>query len=50
MAEGASQAGYYYRAVVPAMRALRDPVDRLEKIVDKTFWPLPSYGDLIFEV
>jgi len=36
--------------VVPAMAALRDPADKLEMIVDKEFWPMPSYGDLIFEV
>ena len=36
--------------VVPAMKALRTPVDELEMIVDKEMWPMPSYGDLIFEV
>ncbi len=30
--------------------ALRAPVDKLEMIVDKEMWPMPSYGDLIFEV
>ena len=35
---------------VPAMEALRTPVDRLEMLVDKELWPMPSYGDLIFEV
>ncbi len=40
----------YRKNVVPAMEALRDPVDRLEMIVDKELWPMPSYGDLIFEV
>jgi glutamine synthetase len=32
------------------MAALRAPADKLEMIVDKDLWPLPSYGDLIFEV
>ena len=36
--------------VVPAMDALRAPVDKLEMIVDKEYWPMPSYGDLLFEV
>ena len=36
--------------VVPAMEALRKPVDRLEMLVDKEIWPMPSYGDMIFEV
>ena len=48
--EGEVQATYYHTEVVPAMDALRAPVDKLEMIVDKEAWPMPSYGDLIFEV
>lgn len=48
--EGAVQANFYHSDVVPAMEALRAPVDKLEMIVDKEAWPMPSYGDLIFEV
>ena len=48
--EGKVQATYYHTEVVPAMDALRAPVDKLEMIVDKEAWPMPSYGDLIFEV
>ena len=44
------QALFYHDDVVPAMTALRAPVDRLEMIVDKEMWPMPSYGDLLFEV
>ena len=43
-------AEYYHDTVMPAMDALRAPVDKLEMIVDKDLWPMPSYGDLIFEV
>lgn len=43
-------ANYCYDCMVPAMRALREPVDRLELIVDKELWPVPTYGDLMFEV
>ena len=50
MEEGEAQARYYHFDVVPAMEALRAPVDELEMIVDKEAWPMPSYGDLIFEV
>ena len=50
MEEGEDQARFYYFDVVPAMEALRTPVDTLEMIVDKEAWPMPSYGDLIFEV
>ena len=47
---GKVQALVYHSQVVPAMEALRAPVDQLEMIVDKELWPMPSYGDLIFEV
>ena len=50
MQEGPEQAHYYYEKVMPAMEALRAPVDKMEMIVDKEVWPMPSYGDLMFEV
>lgn len=50
MAEGREQAVFYRDEVMAAMQALRSPVDRLEMMVDKDIWPMPSYGDLIFEV
>ena len=48
--EGKVQSEFYHLSVVPAMAALRKPVDELEMIVDKEVWPMPSYGDLLFEV
>ena len=50
MEDGEAKAKYYYEKVAPAMEALRAPVDKLEMIVDKEMWPMPSYGDLMFEV
>ena len=50
MEEGREQAVFYRDEVKTAMEALRVPVDKLEMIVDKDVWPMPSYGDLIFEV
>ena len=50
MPEGAPQARYYHDVVMEAMNELLSPVDKLEMIVDKEMWPMPSYGDLIFEV
>ena len=32
------------------MEELRRPVDELEMLVGKDYWPMPSYGDLLFEV
>ena len=49
-AEGRDRAVFCREKVVPAMEALREPVDELEMIVDKEMWPMPSYGDLVFEV
>ncbi len=40
----------YHEAIIPAMDALRHPVDELELMVDKDIWPVPTYGDLMFEV
>lgn len=50
MKPGEQQARYYYEQVTTAMEDLRSPVDQLEMIVDKSVWPMPSYGDLMFEV
>ena len=46
----AKKAHYYHDVVAEAMAELRKPVDALEMIVDKEAWPMPSYGDMIFEV
>ena len=44
------QAFFYMNEVIPAMDALRVPADELEMIVDKDVWPIPTYGELMFEV
>lgn len=44
------RAHFCYDEMVPTMNRLREPADRLEMIVDKEYWPFPSYGDMIFEV
>ena len=50
MENGREQAEYYHEVVFKDMEELRVPVDKLEMIVDKEEWPMPSYGDLMFEV
>ena len=50
MKRGRKQAEYFKDEVVPVMQSLRIPVDQLEMIVNKEMWPMPSYGDLLFEV
>jgi len=44
------RAFYFKDNVVPAMAELRAPADRLEKVVDREYWPFPTYADLMFEV
>ena len=50
MKQGKEQAFFYHDKVVTAMNALRKPADELEKLVDKNYWPFPTYADLMFEV
>ena len=45
-----SSARLFYKEVIPAMEELRSPIDRLEFLVDKNYWPYPSYGDMMFQV
>lgn len=46
----AAQAVFFKDVVIPAMAQLRAPIDTLETLVDKEFWPVPTYGDMLFEV
>ena len=41
---------YYKDRVIPAMSGLRISADELETITAKSYWPFPSYGDLLFSV
>ena len=46
---GAEQAiGYYHDAVIPRMTDLRTHADTLEMLTDKSYWPYPTYSDLLF--
>ncbi|MDF2511949.1 MAG: glutamine synthetase catalytic region [Herbinix sp.] len=44
------QSKFFKSDVTPAMAALRAPIDALEVLVAKDVWPVPTYGDLLFEV
>ena len=50
MSRGKEQAFCYHDKVMAAMNELRRPADELEKLVDKSYWPFPTYADLLFEV
>ena len=34
--------------VIPAMNAVREVADRLEKVIPDDLWPLPTYRDMLF--
>lgn len=44
------KARYFRDVIVRDMADLRTPIDSLEMIVDADLWPVPTYGELIFEV
>jgi len=49
--ESQKELAFFFKdEVCGAMYALRAPADALEMMVDKKIWPIPTYGDLIFEV
>ena len=48
--EGTERAHYFREVVYKKMSELRKPVDQLEGIVPKALWPVPSYGDMLFEL
>ena len=39
---------YYNDVIVPDMAALRSEADVLEQLTDKSYWPYPTYSDLLF--
>ncbi len=50
MERGKEQAFYYHDRITVRMSELRKPADELEKLVDKEYWPFPTYAELLFEV
>ena len=39
---------YYHDTVRPGMDAIRSAADALEDLTDKSYWPYPTYSDLLF--
>ncbi len=49
--ENAKEQAFFYKDTVRVvMEKLREPADELEMIVDKDIWPIPTYGELMFEI
>lgn len=47
---GREKAVYSRDVILPLIFALRKPIDELEVIVAKSYWPVPSYGDLLYHI
>ena len=47
-ADTAEAAQYYHNVIVPGMEAARQEADLLESLTDRSFWPYPTYEDLLF--
>ena len=41
---------YYKKKVLPCMKKLRIAADEMELLVSAEYWPMPTYGDLLFGV
>ena len=48
--EQLEQAHFYRESVFTAMNELRLTADELETLVGKSYWPIPSYGDILYSV
>ena len=48
IADEQERANFYAARIIPAMDALRAPIDRLENFVDCQYWPVPTYNDILF--
>ncbi len=48
--DAVKRAEEYCYKVIPAMDKLREAVDAMEPLVAEEYWPLPTYGDLMFRV
>jgi len=46
--EAEAAAMYYHDTIVPGMHAMRAEADMLEAMTDKSYWPYPTYSDLLF--
>ena len=41
---------YYVKTVIPRMEALRKCVDAMEVLTSRDYWPVPTYGDMLFSI
>ena len=43
-------AEYYKDVIITRMAKIRESADKAEMLTDRTFWPYPSYADLLFGI
>ena len=46
--EAVEAAKYYHDTILPGMNAIRSAADMLEILTDKSYWPYPTYSDLLY--
>jgi glutamine synthetase len=46
--EAVNAAMYYHDTIIPGMKAMRSVADVLENLTDKSYWPYPTYSDLLY--
>ncbi len=50
LVDAKARAEYYVSKVIPIMDELRASVDAMEVLTASEFWPVPTYGDMMFRV
>ena len=46
--DSTAASAYYHDVIVAEMTALREDADILEQLTDKSYWPYPTYSDLLY--
>ena len=44
------KAEFYRDSIIPVMEKVRKSADELELITSKKYWPLPTYGDMLYKL
>ncbi len=47
-ADQKARADYFHLVILPDMASLRADADQLEQLTDKSYWPYPTYSDILF--
>ena len=50
MPEGQEQAEFFADVILPKMNDVRAVADEMEENTAESYWPFPTYGDLLFSI